>query len=861
MINALEKTHTSNYGPALTKMLTAFPHAREKHNGWYEHSDNPRFDFRVRENGTIAIHSWTGRTVDEILEMGGINKSDISLNGKKYTGPIKDALDLLDLAIAKRIDWRLLFNLGLRNDYNYRGRRYVKIPYYLADGTEHTKVKVRKAIDGKYKHCWDEGTPGAIIPYGLDKLSMGRDTGYIIIGEGESDAWTCWVHKVPFLGIPGANNETCFSHLDINMLPPKIYILQEPDQAIKLLSKGQGFYKSVHNTLRNYGYKGEIFCIDFEKATGYKDPSDMHIKLWDKQKISDFDGVIERAISQAIPATDKPGEPYDFAIKDERILKALSENKMQMFYALAPEIAEMDDLEQSRIKVAARSVWGPAFPSREFDNLLKSAKLDNERKKHPGPDFITAYDLMKLHFDPVDFVVPDILPTGLIVLGGKQKIGKSWLDLNICLSVASGGIALGRWQVKQGDVLYMALEDHQRRLQDRLGQLLVAPGEVPPQSLTIVTKWRRMDEGGLEDLENWITQHSNARLVMIDPWVLVKPKSKTRAGETGYDVEYKALEGVKKLADQYKICILIQFHLRKQVADDPFDELNATTGVTACADGFISLKRARGEEEGTLFASGRDYKEEVNLAVGFKAGMWEVLGEGATAEYYGLSQERRAVIDLLSEAVQPMMPKDIANLLSEKDGTIRKLLLGMKSDEQVKWVEEDKQKGTPSGYISFIPSPKKQNKESTNQGNDGNGGNSGNGGNGGNALLTVEQSVTDYQDTALKNTDDIGSSLLTVEQSATDVTTVTTVTTVTVLPQDESTPKEYQPLYAEYCQKVDSLRVETPLWCAKNSGYKNTFFAKAQHKQYTRSLLCSDDVSKINAAIEAMKNTLGVRED
>ncbi len=316
---------------------------------------------------------------------------------------------------------------------------------------------------------------------------------------------------------------------------------------------------------------------------------------------------------------------------------------------------------------------------------------------------------MKLHFDPIDFVVPDILPTGLIVLGGKQKIGKSWFDLNVCLSVATGGIALSKYPVKQGDVLYLALEDNQRRLQDRVGKLL-APGEEAPESLTIFTEWPRMDEGGLEKLEDWIVQHPNARLVMIDPWVLVKPKGKTRAGETGYDVEYKALGGVKKLADKYEICILIQFHLRKANADDPFDELNATTGVTACADGFISLKRARCEEEGTLFASGRDYKEEVNLAISFKGGRWKVLGEGQSAVYYGLSPERKEVIDLLCckidpyGNVQPTSPKDIAVLLNVDSDKIRKLLWKMKNDGQVKWIEEDKEKGIQAGYVSTIPS-------------------------------------------------------------------------------------------------------------------------------------------------------------
>jgi hypothetical protein len=102
----------THYGPALAKVLAAFPDAREKHNGYYEHANNPRFDFRVRENGSIFIHSWTGRTEDEILAMGGLKRADVRLK-ETYPGPTQDSLDLLNLAIAKCIDPRFLSNLGL----------------------------------------------------------------------------------------------------------------------------------------------------------------------------------------------------------------------------------------------------------------------------------------------------------------------------------------------------------------------------------------------------------------------------------------------------------------------------------------------------------------------------------------------------------------------------------------------------------------------------------------------------------------------------------------------------------------------------------------------------------------------------
>ncbi len=70
-------------------------------------------------------------------------------------------------------------------------------------------------------------------------------------------------------------------------------------------------------------------------------------------------------------------------------------------------------------------------------------------------------------------------------------------------------------------------------------------------------------------------------------------------------------------------------------------------------------------------------------------------------------------------------------------------------------------------------------------------------------------------------------------------------------------PDEYRDILVRYQQKVFSLKPDTPIWTAPDSGYKNTMFGKSEHIMRTKSLLKSGELNKIKAALEAMKRTLG----
>lgn len=289
----------------------------------------------------------------------------------------------------------------------------------------------------------------------------------------------------------------------------------------------------------------------------------------------------------------------------------------------------------------------------------------------------TASELMEMELPPVTWTVPDILPEGVTILGGKPKMGKSWMAYGLTVAVTTGGVALGTKPVEQGAALYLALEDNPRRLRKRLGKLL-ADGTAP-EGLHIWTECPKLDEGGVGEIEEWLSEHPDARLVVIDTLAKVRPHQR---GQNVYQEDYAALEALLPLAAEYGVAILIVHHLRKMDADDPMDTISGSTGLSGGVDGFLILKRDRGKADAYLHVDGRDVEEPAELALRWDANLasWTIAGN---ADEYRMSEERRAIVGLLERSGEPMAPKDIAEALGKRESATKMMLRDMVADRQV----------------------------------------------------------------------------------------------------------------------------------------------------------------------------------
>lgn len=306
-------------------------------------------------------------------------------------------------------------------------------------------------------------------------------------------------------------------------------------------------------------------------------------------------------------------------------------------------------------------------------------KATNQPEDEPAnwrSKVMTAAALQAMRFPLPQWVIPDLIPEGLTIFAGRPKIGKSWLALDISIAVAAGRVCLGHREPEQGDVLYAALEDNPRRLQRRLDRILPTFNGTWPDRLTLTTSWRRLDQGGVADIAEWADSVEAPRLVILDTLAGVKPVKTTQ----GYELDYAALEGLHRLANERGFGIVVLHHTRKMEAEDPLDTVSGTLGLAGCADTILVI--ARNSQGTTLYLRGRDI-EEAEHAVNFdkEACRWTILGN---AEDIRRSDQRGAILTVLEDADEPMSPPEIARAADMKRNNVDRLLGKMVRDAEVR---------------------------------------------------------------------------------------------------------------------------------------------------------------------------------
>jgi hypothetical protein len=216
--------------------------------------------------------------------------------------------------------------------------------------------------------------------------------------------------------------------------------------------------------------------------------------------------------------------------------------------------------------------------------------------------------LEHVEFPPTRWIIETILPVGCYLLVARPKMKKSWMALGWSFAVAMGTPAMGKLQTDRGEVLYLDLDSASlERFQNRARIML---GNGWPSNMHVYTSWAS-GEDALKQLDDWMTNHPDTRLIVVD--VLYNLRGSMGRGADRYEDDMKVLQSYSHFARRHGIAMVLVHHTRKMTAVNPFDETAGSTGLLGGGDGTLMLRNT--SKGANLILQGRDidYDEPLPL--------------------------------------------------------------------------------------------------------------------------------------------------------------------------------------------------------------------------------------------------------
>jgi hypothetical protein len=247
--------------------------------------------------------------------------------------------------------------------------------------------------------------------------------------------------------------------------------------------------------------------------------------------------------------------------------------------------------------------------------------------QNPVPQFttITGKSLMSQPIKPLGFTVTDILPHGLFILSGSSKVGKSWLALDLCHTVANGG-QIWNYPTTQGEALYLALEDTPKRMRERLAKIAPEYGFNAPSDIHFVHRSYKLGEGLAEQIAAFLADHPQTKLIVIDTLQYIRNNGNS---VSTYASDYRDMDMLREIIRGRKLTMLLVTHNHKADADDPLNKVYGSAGLTGAVDGiFVLEKKRRIGDTARLTIANRDTEGyEFTLRFNRSCCRWQFISE------------------------------------------------------------------------------------------------------------------------------------------------------------------------------------------------------------------------------------------
>lgn len=280
---------------------------------------------------------------------------------------------------------------------------------------------------------------------------------------------------------------------------------------------------------------------------------------------------------------------------------------------------------------------------------------------------IQLIDAETLYYKPLEhpkMLIDGVLSDGLAIMAGDSKIGKSWMVLWMCLQISKGEPVWGL-PTRKTDVVYLALEDREWRVQQRMQDLT----DTPPDNLHFGFSCGQLGAELESQIEDVLKDYPSTGMLFIDTLQMVRDNVSAKVN--AYAQDYKDLSSLKKIADNHGICIFVVHHTRKERdGGNIFNDMTGSTGIMDVADtGMILRKDDRFGDNATLCITGRDV-EEKKLKMQMRGVKWEITEE--------LSAD-----DLRKERIPDFVFKVVDFLFEHRqfEGTVTELLAAVDNTE------------------------------------------------------------------------------------------------------------------------------------------------------------------------------------
>jgi RecA-family ATPase len=309
------------------------------------------------------------------------------------------------------------------------------------------------------------------------------------------------------------------------------------------------------------------------------------------------------------------------------------------------------------------------------EDVLKISEIGDDGVKPLKA--LTGLDVYNSEFKEPEPIIESLLYNGLTIFASRPKVGKSWFALQIAIAIANGTTLARRLSVrKPGRVLYIALEETQRRTAPRLRRLTDSTENL--ERIDFVYSIDPLLAGGAEQIRSRLNEQAYV-LVIVDTFYAFA-KQAERKNVDILQADYNQINTLREICEACGCALLLIHHARKAPGNG-VDVVLGTSGVTAACDHIWVLER-RKEGDCLLTVTSREIEEQIFAMklVNDDPFGWTITGRGADAE---LSVQRQAICDFLAKA-GPSQPKDIARALGKNGSTVRRLLQKLVADDIVK---------------------------------------------------------------------------------------------------------------------------------------------------------------------------------